>query len=358
MRFSQRVLAAMLLALMSVSCSLQPAQEGATARAPINDQLDPGPPGRMAETQVPAQATQVSPTSALAITLTVEKTAPALPQPTRAHTQASVPIGPCQAEACILDFPFPFSRPIAPPGRDYIDISYRFSTTVEGKRDPHHGVEFLNSQGTPVLAAADGEVVVAGDDLKTKLGLYPGMYGNLVVLQHDIVEFDAPVFTLYAHLSKVDVQVGDVIQVGQKLGEVGATGAAIGSHLHFEVRYAENVYSAARNPELWLQPLSDSTGQPMGALAGRILDGQGNPLKVENIVIETLSAAGIGRDAYYISTYPETKLLGMEPWQETFAIGDLPAGEYKISFVQGGMQQRIVEVMPGELTLVTFQLGE
>jgi hypothetical protein len=257
-----------------------------------------------------------------------------------------------------VPFSFPFSRPIAPPGRETIDVSYRFGSSDHGKRDPHHGVEFLNSQGTPVMAAGDGEVVVAGDDLKTKLGLYPGMYGNLVVLQHAVPGFDVPIFTLYAHLSRLDVQVGNAVEAGQKLGEVGATGAALGSHLHFEVRYGENTYAASRNPELWLQPLPDASGQPMGALAGRILDGQGEPLKVSNIVIEALSAEGAARETYYLNTYSETKLVGLDPWQESFALGDLPAGEYQISFVQGGMRERIVEVRPGELTLVTFNIGE
>lgn len=253
---------------------------------------------------------------------------------------------------CLVPFQFPFDRPIAPPGRDIIDISYRFGSTDHGKRDPHHGVEFLNSHGTPVLAAAGGEVVVAGDDMKMKLGLYPNMYGNVVVLQHELPGFEQAIFTLYAHLSRVDVQVGDTVEVGQKLGQVGASGAAIGSHLHFEVRYGENTYAASRNPELWLRPLLDDVGQPMGALAGRILDEQDQPLKDVNIVVESPSGS-----IYYLNTYSESKLLGLDPWQEGFAIGDLPAGEYQISFIQGGMQQRTIPVQPGELTLVTFRIG-
>jgi hypothetical protein len=183
------------------------------------------------------------------------------------------------------------------------------------------------------------------------------MYGNLVVLQHAVPGFEVPVYTLYAHLSQVDVQVGDSVETGQVLGEVGATGAAIGSHLHFEVRLGENIYAASRNPELWLQPRSDGAGRQMGALAGRILDAQGEPLKVTNIVIESLSGSGAVPDRYYLNTYSETRLVGLDPWQEGFAIGDLPAGEYQVSFIQGGMQQRLVEVRSGELTLVTFRLG-
>jgi hypothetical protein len=74
---------------------------------------------------------------------------------------------------------------------------------------------------------------------------------------------------------------------------------------------------------------------------------------VDNIVVASTSGAN-----FYISTYSETRLVGLEPWQESFAVGDLPAGEYKISFIQGGMHDRIVEVRPGVLTLVTFRLGK
>jgi murein DD-endopeptidase MepM/ murein hydrolase activator NlpD len=220
-------------------------------------------------------------------------------------------------------------------------------------------VEFLNSQGTPVMAAADGEVVVAGDDLHTQYGLYLNMYGNLVVLRHEIPGFDQPVFTLYGHLYQVNVKAGDRVKAGDAIGLVGHTGAATGSHLHFEVRYGENTYAASRNPELWLKPLPDEAGQPMGVIAGRILDGQGKPIELSNIVIERLAGeSSPPQGTYYLNTYAESRLVGLAPWQEGFAAGDLPAGEYQISFAQLGMQQRVVEVRPGELTLVTFEIGE
>jgi hypothetical protein len=249
-------------------------------------------------------------------------------------------------------------RPIAPPGRVSVDPSYRFESSNHGKRDPHHGVEFLNSQGTPVLAAADGEVVVAGDDLKTTYGFFPNMYGNLVVLQHKFPGIDKPAFTLYGHLYTIKVKVGDQVKAGDQIGEVGRTGSATGSHLHFEVRYGENTYVESRNPELWLQPLTDETGQPMGALAGRVLDAQGQPLVVENIVLELLAGSGSPpKETFYLNTYSESRMMGLEPWGESFAIGDLPAGHYQISFFKNGMQQRIVEVEPGKLTLVTIMIG-
>jgi hypothetical protein len=113
-----------------------------------------------------------------------------------------------------------------------------------------------------------------------------------------------------------------------------------------------------RNPELWLKPLLDENGQPFGVIAGRILDAQGKPVKIANIVIERLTSAGAAQDTYYLSTYSETKLIGQPPWEESFAIGDLPAGDYQISFWQRGMQQALVTVEPGKLTWVTFRLSQ
>jgi murein DD-endopeptidase MepM/ murein hydrolase activator NlpD len=277
--------------------------------------------------------------------------------PTATQQPTPVPTA-CAPDLCIISGVFPFSRPIAPPGTDTIEMAYRFGGTANGTRDPHHGVEFLNAYGTPVLAAADGQVVVAGDDRKVFYGPYSYFYGNLVVIEHHLPGYDLPVFTLYGHLSKILVQVGQQVQRGQQVGLVGMSGVATGSHLHFEVRLGENTYASSRNPELWLQPHQDKNGVLYGALAGRIQDAQGNPLAVDNIVVERV-ADGSQSPFYraFVSTYEEKGLLGRPPWDEDFGLGDLPAGQYNISFVQYGFQQHQVQVLPGKLTLVTFQLG-
>lgn len=279
------------------------------------------------------------------------------PLPTATLQPTPVPT-PCGPNLCILSNVFPFSRPIAPPGTDSVEVSYRFGSTADGTRDPHHGVEFLNPFGTPVLAAADGDVVVAGDDRKVFYGPYSYFYGNLVILEHHLPGFDQPVFTLYGHLSKILVQLGQHVQRGQQVGQVGMSGVATGSHLHFEVRLGENTYTSSRNPELWLQPHQDQNGIPNGALAGRILDARGNSLAVKNIVVERI-ADGTQSPFYrdFVGTYEEKGLLNQSPWREDFGLGDLPPGQYKVSFVQYGFQQYQVQVLPGRLTLVIFQLG-
>ena len=89
----------------------------------------------------------------------------------------------------------------------------------------HPGVDLDGNTGDPVVAAAAGRVVVAGS---APAGFHG--YGLLVVLDHG-----GDVQSMYAHLSAVAVHAGDVVAAGQRIGSVGATGEATGSHLHFEV---------------------------------------------------------------------------------------------------------------------------
>jgi hypothetical protein len=206
-----------------------------------------------------------------------------------------------------------------------------------------------------VVAAADGVVVLAGDDLNIPYGPRKNFYGNLVILEHNLPGLSEPLFTLYSQLSEVLVEEGQAVAAGQEIALVGMSGAVPGSTLHFEVRIGENSYQEARNPELWLQLMSDERDQSFGALAGRVLDDQGNYEPVENIVIEQLAGPGLPAiDQFYLTTYEKKELRGLSPWNESFALSDLPAGEYQITFMLNGLQQMEVEVEPGMLTLVTF----
>jgi hypothetical protein len=288
------------------------------------------------------------------------------PVETPAEVPTQVPAGPqagtstaCDEEVCVFSDAFPLQRPISADYREEIDPSYRFGTSNKGKSELHTGVEFLNPTGTPVLAAAKGDVFFAGDDLKNQVAPYRDYYGNYVVLQHKIPGFDEPVYTLYAHLSEIDVEEGDEVKAGDQIGLVGRTGAATGAHLHFEVRYGKNEFYSAVNPELWLKPLPWENGDLRGAIAGRILNPDGKPVSMPNIVISRLTGPGLpAQDTYYINTYEEPKLVGNAPWGDGFAITDLPPGQYKVSFVKNGYQTRQVDVLPGQLSLITIQLEQ
>ncbi len=103
-----------------------------------------------------------------------------------------------------------------------------------GMQAMHEGIDFITDVGTPVVAAAGGVVQFAG---------FHPQYGNVIDIDHgnDLV-------TRYAHLSKVLVKEGDVLQRGRHIGDSGTTGRSTGPHLHFEVRYR----GVAQNPVKFL----------------------------------------------------------------------------------------------------------
>ena len=88
----------------------------------------------------------------------------------------------------------------------------------------HKGVDIATGMGTPVLAADAGRVVVAGWPDNTG-------YGNRVMLDHG-----NGYVTLYGHLSKIYVTVGQTVKRGDQIGAEGSTGRSTGPHLHFEIR--------------------------------------------------------------------------------------------------------------------------
>jgi murein DD-endopeptidase MepM/ murein hydrolase activator NlpD len=103
-----------------------------------------------------------------------------------------------------------------------------------GQQAMHEGIDFITDIGTPVVAAAGGVVQFAG---------FHPQYGNMIDIDHgnDLV-------TRYAHLSKVHVKEGDLLQRGRRIAETGTTGRSTGPHLHFEVRFR----GAAQNPMRFL----------------------------------------------------------------------------------------------------------
>ena len=89
----------------------------------------------------------------------------------------------------------------------------------------YNGIDFGCAAGTPILAAATGDVVIARE------GGWNGGYGTYAVIQHDNGSQ-----TLYAHASDLIVYNGQRVVQGQVIGYVGRTGRATGNHLHFEIR--------------------------------------------------------------------------------------------------------------------------
>ena len=121
-----------------------------------------------------------------------------------------------------------------------VDVSYNASgfgmrfDPFTGERAMHQGIDFVAQSGTPIVAAAGG-VVIASE--------WHHDFGNMVEVDHG-----NDITTLYAHASKVYVRVGDVVKRNQHIADVGATGRATGSHLHFEV----HVKNIPQNPDKFL----------------------------------------------------------------------------------------------------------
>jgi len=106
---------------------------------------------------------------------------------------------------------------------------------IAGLRARHEGIDFVAPVGTPIVAAADGVVVIAESHSE---------FGNMVDIDHG-----DGLTSRYAHLSRLDVATGRLIKRGEAIGAVGSTGRSTGPHLHFEVR----MQGIAQNPALFLK---------------------------------------------------------------------------------------------------------
>jgi len=91
----------------------------------------------------------------------------------------------------------------------------------------HSGLDIARATGTPVLAPADGVVVLAADHPFT-------LEGNLLMIDHG-----ADLNSAFLHLSRIDVHVGDHVRRGQIIGAVGMTGRATGPHLHWSMKWRD-----------------------------------------------------------------------------------------------------------------------
>lgn len=109
------------------------------------------------------------------------------------------------------------------------------SDPFTGGRAMHSGLDFRGSRGQGILATGDGRVVFAG---------HKGGYGNCIEIDHG-----SGLVTRYAHLSGIDVRIGQQVDRGQRIGRMGSTGRSTATHLHYEVR----INGRAVNPRPFLE---------------------------------------------------------------------------------------------------------
>jgi murein DD-endopeptidase MepM/ murein hydrolase activator NlpD len=116
----------------------------------------------------------------------------------------------------------PFIRPVLHSANS----AFGSRSVFNGKpRNAHGGADFLSPAGTPIKAPNAGRIAVARN-------LY--FSGNTVIIDHGL-----GVFSMLAHLSRIDVQEGESVKAGALVGVVGATGRVTGAHLHWAVRVGD-----------------------------------------------------------------------------------------------------------------------
>jgi len=130
-----------------------------------------------------------------------------------------------------LKVPFNFSPRISS------GFSYSRFHPILKRRRAHPAVDFAAPRGTPVLASATGRVVHAGRS---------GGLGKLVKIRHS-----NGYTTSYAHLSKILVKSGQMVQQGQRIGKVGSTGLATGPHLDYRIQTKSGKYLNPRKKISW-----------------------------------------------------------------------------------------------------------
>jgi murein DD-endopeptidase MepM/ murein hydrolase activator NlpD len=243
---------------------------------------------------------------------------------------------------------FYFTRPNPANQVNWPLPDYRYGGIFFGD-EVHTGVDIDAVLGSPVLAAGPGTVVWAGGGFYTGLpnnGTDP--YGFAVSIRHDFGYEGQPLFTVYAHMSRVDVTVGQHVETGEQLGLVGETGNATGPHLHFEVRLGYNLFHHTLNPELWLSP-----PQGWGVLVGRLV--QQNGVLMSSFPVQVFSEES-GR-MRLVRTYG-TETINSDPhYQENMVLSDLPAGLYRISVIFDGRDHQFwVEILPGQVTYFTYTM--
>jgi murein DD-endopeptidase MepM/ murein hydrolase activator NlpD len=130
------------------------------------------------------------------------------------------------------------SIPLRKPMHGEIELASGFGVRLDpfsGSPAMHTGIDIHGEVGEPVRATADGTVSAAG---------WSGDYGRSIDVDHG-----NGLSTRYAHLSSIDVRVGQSVKTGQIIGRLGTSGRSTGPHLHYETR----VRGEAVDPQKFLR---------------------------------------------------------------------------------------------------------
>lgn len=305
---------------------LAPTEVIATRVAEILTQTGPAPTATpIPATVTPAATATATPSPTASATATITPT----PTETATATQSATATQPPRATPALSSFPVPpsvlggdphfyFGSPVGAGYSAYIGSAYRYGSVGPGQRfAPHHGVDFTSPAGAPLIAVGAGTVYYAGNDLEKLFGPQNDFYGNLVVVQLATPWNGRTVYALYGHMDQLAVQTGQLVNQGDVLGTVGATGVALGAHPHLEVRLdAPESYWDTRNPELWIAP-----GPGYGALAVRVTNA--NDRYLPGVRVNFMCGDGAQR---FMDTYWYSGVNPDDVYGENAAMMNLPAG--------------------------------
>jgi murein DD-endopeptidase MepM/ murein hydrolase activator NlpD len=239
---------------------------------------------------------------------------------------------------------FYFTRPIAADEVNWPLARYRYGYLFY--TEPHSGIDVPAPKGTPILAAGPGTVIWSGYGLYFFRQQEQDPYGIAVAIKHDFGHEGRSLYTVYGHMDESYVYRGQQVEAGEQIGVVGETGRVSGPHLHFEVRVGDNLFSASRNPELWIVP-----PQGMGVLVGRIQDTNGNRAIRTPVILRSLE----GKGNYEVISYAEDTVNSDEFYKENLVLGDLPAGKYLMLIEYDLTQVRTeITIQPGQVAFFTF----
>ena len=254
-------------------------------------------------------------------------------------------------DTAIAEPHFWLSKPLPGAGRTLINQRFPYGWDENGRLLLHNGVDISEDLGTPVLAVADGTIVVAQSDLNAWYGWRCDWYGHLVVLELDEIWQDQPIYALYGHVLNLKVEAGQRVSRGEPLAEIGFGGAATNPHLHFELRVGENQFDATRNPMLWLEP-----GPTRGVIAGRLVDPEGRPWQGVPLALVSRGGDGGKHSTWSYLGDPQDLSNPDEGWAENFVFSDVQPGEYDLyTSIQGVDYRQPLMVSAGQITTVEIE---
>ena len=241
---------------------------------------------------------------------------------------------------------FYFAKPFSANESPWPVEDYRYGGTFF-EDIVHTGMDIKIPVGSPIIAAGPGKVVWAG------FGLFSGRYdpddpyGNAVMIRHDFGYKGQRLYTVYAHLERVEVEQDQYVETGDFLGLSGKTGKTSGPHLHFEVRLDVDGFFATRNPELWLVP-----PQGYGVLAGQLMNTGGRKVEGQLVIVRPIGSENYWRANSYNYGYINPD----DYYQENLVVSDLPAGKYEIAInYLSRIYRREIEIYPGLVTYFSFR---